>query len=178
MNINDFTFDNPKYAPLRNPAREVIGAYQTANRFLDTTQEVLYIEYGMKYLSRLVHNLAHEMPKRFDKFGDMLHERHLMTEYASTPELDWREELKSVDDCFAMVIRVLESVQEALEKFHVVTDNAEFRPMALKTEEFMLQISEDYTMFLQLWKRFNVEKGSLTSFDSYCAKFLHDEDDD
>ena len=67
-----FNFDNPIYAPLRNPSREVIKAYQDANRYFDTTQEYVYIEQGMKYLSKIIHEQAHEFPKRIDSFIDML----------------------------------------------------------------------------------------------------------
>ena len=173
-----FNFDNPKYAPLREPSRAVIKAYQDANRFLDTTQEYVYIEQGMIFLSKLIHNQAHEYPKRFDEFIEMLHERHLMGEYPATPELDWKAELKSIDDVFGVIVRVFDEIQEALEGFHRVTDNADFRPMALFTEELMAQNSKDYTLFLQLWARWNEDGGSKTSFDSWCEKFLEEEEAD
>ena len=169
-----FNFDNPTYAVLREPSRGVIKAYQDANRFFDTTQEYVYIEQGMRYLARIIHNEAHEFPKRFDNFVDMLHERHLMGEYPETAELLWKEELKDLDDVFNLLIKVLDNIQEALENFHKVTDNEKFRPMALKVEEMMLENSGVYTKFLELWVRWNEEGGSKTSFDSYCAKYLHD----
>lgn len=173
-----FNFDNPIYAPLRNPSREVIKAYQDANRYFDTTQEYVYIEQGMKYLSKIIHEQAHEFPKRFDSFIDMLHERHLMGEYPSTEELNWKEELKELDDVFDIVIRVFDNIQEALEKFHEVTDNANFRPMALYTEELMAQNSKDYTKFLELAFRWQNDGGSKTSFDSWCKKLLDEGEND
>lgn len=169
-----FNFDNPKYAVLRNASRNVIKAYQDANRWMDTTQEYVYIEQGMPNFARIIHNQAHEYPKLFDEFVDMLHERHLMGEYPATEELNWREELKSVEDVFGLIIRIFEHINEALEDFHKATDNAEFRAMALKTEEFMLKNSQTYTVFLELANRWDDDRGSKTSFDSWCEEYLDD----
>lgn len=167
-----FNFDNPKYAPLREPSRAVIKAYQDANRYFDTTQEYVYIEQGMVFLSKIIHSQAHEFPKRFDAFVEMLHERHLMGEYPATDELDWRSELENIDDVFELLIRVLDNIHDALESFRKVTDNAEFRPMALYAEELMLENSRTYTKFLMLWARWDENAGSKTSFDSWCQKII------
>lgn len=165
----NFSYDNPKFAVLRDPARCVIAAYQNANRFLDTIQEYALIEEGMTNLSTVIHRQAHEYPGRFDRFAEMLHERHLMAEYPETPEMDWREELKSLDDVFRCVLDAMDMIEAALEEFHAVTDNAAFRPMALLTEEMMAQNSADYTMFLDMWARWDNDGGSKTSFDSWVA---------
>lgn len=176
MNVKEYyNYDNPKFLPLRQPARDVVDAYQRANRFLDTCKESLYIEHGLIHTSEMVHRLAHEMPKRFDVFGDMLHERHLMVEYPGTPELT--ERVESVDKAFEIVITVLEEIQDALERFRAVTDNAEFRPMALKTEELMLQNSQDYTRVLDAWAMYG-ERGSATSFDNWVLHLMETEGED
>lgn len=167
-----FSYDIEPFASLREPARAVVSAYQTANRFFDTVQEYVYIEQGMPFLSHAIHARAHEFPLRFDTFIDMLHERHLMGEYPATPELDWRAELKDLDDVFSIIIRVLDTIRKALEDFRAKTDNSDFREMALKTEELMLQNSADYTKFLQAWVRWDEEGGSKTSFDSWCRHFF------
>lgn len=173
MNIKEiYSYDNPSFSPLRNPARDVVKAYQDAARFFDTAQEYVYIEQGMQNLAKVIHENAHRFPKRFDAFIDMLHERHLMGEYPETPELDWKEELKSVDDVFSFLLRVLENIQNALEEFHRVTDTAPFRPMALKTEELMLENSENFIPYLEMWSRWDADGGSKTSFDSWCEKYL------
>lgn len=172
-----FNFDNPKYAPLREPSRRVIAAYQDANRYYDTAQEYVYIEQGMPFLSQFIHERAHKFPERFDTFIEMLHERHLMGEYPSTDELNWREELHNLDDVFYLLIRVLDHIQEALEAFHNVTDNPDFRPMALFTEELMAQNSALYTQIIALWNRWDEEGGSKTSFDSWVQKIIEEEND-
>ena len=78
MNIyTQYTYKNTEYEAIRDPARGVVAAYQDAARFLDTIKEWVYIETGMIHTSEFIHRMAHEMPKRFDRFGDILHERHL-----------------------------------------------------------------------------------------------------
>lgn len=173
MKLKDiYNFDNEKYAPLRNSSIAVSKAYLDCNRYLDSCKEYVYIEEGMTNLSKIVHLQAHKALERLDNFGDLLHERHLMQIYPETQMLDWKAEFKDLDSVFEFVIRTLENIQEALEKFHKVTDNAEFRAMSLKTEEFMLDNSKDYTKFLEIGFRWQNEGGSKTSFDSWCKNFL------
>lgn len=174
-----YSYDNAVFAGLRDPARAVIAAYQNANRFLDAVQEYALIEEGMPNLSRAIHLQAHKYPARFDRFADMLHERHLMAEYPTTPEMDWREELKDLDDVFRCIIDAMEDIQDALEGFRAATDNAQFRPMALLSEELMAENSADYTPFLEMWARWDSDSGSKTSFDSWVRHFagLCEEDD-
>lgn len=166
-----YSYDNPLFAPLRDPARAVIAAYQNGNRFFDTVQEYALIEEGMPNLSTVIHRQAHQFPGRFDSFAEMLHERHLMAEYPETPEMDWREELKGIDDIFRCLMAAFEEIQTALENFRKVVDNADFRPMALKAEELMTQNSADYTKFLDMWARWDNEGGSKTSFDSWVRHY-------
>ena len=160
------------FAVLREPSRNVIAAYQNANRFFDTIQEYVYIEQGMPNLAKAIHEQAHKFPQIFDRFADMLHERHLMAEYPATAEMDWKATLKSIDDVFETIISVFEDIQDALEKFHVLTDNGKLRPMALFSEELMSANSKDYTKFIQAWMRWNEDGGSKTSFDSWCRELF------
>ena len=80
-----YNYTNPRYAGLRDPMRRVVGAYQNANRFLDTVQEWVYIEAGMIHTSRMIHNLAHKMPEQFDKVADMEAEAQAEPEEAIMP---------------------------------------------------------------------------------------------
>lgn len=162
-----YNYDNAAFAPLREPAREVVAAYQTAARFLDTVQESLRMEHGMAFTADVVHALAHEMPKRFDQFGDALHERHLMIEYPATPELV--ERIEEPEKAFEIVIGVLNDVQEALERFRAIADTPLLRPMALAAEELMLKNSRDYTLILEMWTMWDSDV-SKTSFDNWVKK--------
>jgi len=145
-----FSYDAPVYKEIKEPARQVVEAYQNAARFLDTLQEWVYIETGMVHTARKLHVLAHEMPKRFDVFGDILHERHLMVMYPPTPELT--EDIADMNRVFEIAIGILDEIQNALEKFRTAADNPMLRPMALKTEELMMQNSFEYTQILEMWK--------------------------
>lgn len=158
-----FSFENPKFAELKEPAKAVVDAAQRVNRFLDTVQEWFYIE-GVPFTSMFFHKISHEYPLVFDRFIDMLHERHLMGIYPATPELT--EDIEDADKAFEIAIGVLDEFQDALEAFHAATDNAEFRPMALKTEEFMLQNSGYYTKILEAWFMWD-KTNSASSFDSW-----------
>lgn len=162
-----YNYDNAVFAPVRDPARDVVAAYQTAARFADTVQESLRIEHGMVFTADIIHELAHEMPKRFDQFGDMLHERHLMVEYPATPELV--ERIEAPEKAFEIIIGVLDEIQEALERFRKATDSAILRPMSLFAEELMLKNSRDYTLILELWTMWD-DSTSKTSFDSWAKK--------
>lgn len=174
----NYSYDNPKFAPLRDPARAVIAAYQQGNRCLDTIQEYALIEEGMPHLAAAIHRQAHEYPARFDRFAEMLHERHLMAEYPATEEMDWREELHDVDDIFRCVTDAMEDIADALEAFRAVVDNGTFRPMALFTEELMVQNSADYTRFLEMWARWDNDGGTKTSFDSWVRHIAEEDDEE
>lgn len=75
--------DNSK---LLSSARVVVSAYQNANRWLDSIKESILIDYNCPYFSKIVHNLAHTMPARFDKFGDILHTVNMKVPYPATSE--------------------------------------------------------------------------------------------
>lgn len=169
-----YNYTNPRYAGVRDPMRRVVGAYQNANRFLDTVQEWVYIETGMIHTSRMIHNLAHKMPEQFDRVADMLHERHLMVEYPATPELT--EEIGTMDRAFEIVIECLNEVQEALERFRAVTDNPELRPMTLMSEEFMAELSGYYTKVLAAWNMWD-QGVSPSSFDNWISHLMEEEEE-
>lgn len=158
-----------KFESLRGTARDVTRAYSDVNKWLDTLKEYVYIELGMPNLSDLIHDSSHTQLERLDVFGELLHERHLMQEYPTTQEVDIFAEMGEgeLDNVFEFITRCYEHIDEALESFHEQTDNAEFRAMALKTEELMLANSKDYTTVLNLWQRWDNDGGSLTTFDNY-----------
>jgi hypothetical protein len=171
MKLKDiFNYDNPKYQTLKEPSRIVSGAYSSANKWLDQLKEYIYIEYGMIFLSNVIHANAHIQLERLDIIADLLHERHLEQFYPTTEELDLRAEVKDVDDCFNLIIRILDNVQNALNEFYKQTDTADLKPMSLKIEELMLENSKDYTKFLEMWQMWDNFDGSLTSYDSWVEK--------
>lgn len=169
MKVTDrFSWDKEPYAPAREPAKAVVGAMQDAARWLDTVQEWVLMDAGMPHTARVVHDMAHTFPAKFDKFIDMLHEQHLKGEYPSTAELT--EPIESVDKAFELVIAALDNVKTALTEFHSVTDNDDIRPMALYAENALQENSADYTKILFMWKMWD-ENGNKTSYDNWVKDF-------
>lgn len=148
----------------------MIAAYQDAARQLDALQEYAYIEAGLTHTARMIHNLAHEMPKRFDVFADMLHEQHLMAEYPQTPEFP--SEYRDMDEVFERLLGALDKVQEALAGFHKAVENRMLMPMALLSEELMLQNSQSRTRFMELWAMYDDPSVSASSFDNWALHLL------
>jgi len=59
-------------------------AYQNANKWLDTIKEYVYTDLSCVFFSSFIHELAHTMPERFDKFGDILHTLNIKVPYPAT----------------------------------------------------------------------------------------------
>ncbi len=177
MKLRDrYGWEKPLYAGLRDKARAVVGAYQNAARHLDALQEFVYIEIGLVHTAHKIHNLAHEMPKRFDAFGEMLHENHLMTEYPATPEFqNMYEDMDEVFDCIA---GVLDEIQMALYAFREEAEkDARLLPMALVAEDLMVENSQSRTLFNEMWAMYDDTTVSATSFDNW-VKDLDDGEGD
>ena len=162
---NYFSYDAERYGELREAARGVTGAYGAQNKWLDTMQEWLLIEKGMKHTSDIIHGIAHRALVYLDEFSDVLHERHLMTEYPATEELD--ERFEDPSDVFAAVTAALDRTGEALDFFRKKADALGLRELALGAETLMIKNSREYDAVLKLWKMW--ENGvSETSFDNWA----------
>lgn len=177
MKLRDrYGWEKPLYAGLRDKARTVVGAYQNAARHLDALQEFVYIEIGLVHTAHKIHNLAHEMPKRFDAFGEMLHENHLMTEYPATPEFPNMYE--DMDEVFDNIAGVLDEIQMALHAFREEAEkDARLLPMALVAEDLMVENSQSRTLFNEMWAMYDDTTVSATSFDNW-VKDLDDGEGD
>jgi len=51
---------------------------------MDIIKEFLFTDMGCPFFSSYIHNLAHTMPVRFDKFGDILHTIDMKIPYPAT----------------------------------------------------------------------------------------------
>lgn len=170
---NIFNYKNERYAMLREPMRGVIGAYQDGNRWLDTTQEYLYIEQGLVNCARVFHEQAHKFLQEMDGFVDMLHENHLMGEYPTTEELDWQEELVDVNSAFELVVRIFDHIEDALTTFRDVANTNRHLAMGLTAEDLIVANSQKRTKFLEMWNMWN-NNVKASSFDNWCKKYLED----
>lgn len=168
-----YSYNNPIFAPLKEPATAVVGAAQKVNRYLDTIQEWFWM-IGAKNTSAYIHSVAHKYPALFDEFVDMLHERHLHGIYPATEQMT--REIADCGEAFAIAIEVLDELNDALEAFRTVTDNGKFRPMCLKTEELMLKNSAEYTKILEIWEMVN-DADDCAAFDTWVKVTMMEDGD-
>lgn len=164
--LKDFyNYENEPFSSLRDAARAVTGAFGAQNKWLDTMQEWLYIERGMKHTSDLIHGIAHRALVYLDEFSDILHERHLMTEYPATPELD--EDFNDPSEIFEAVISAVERTGAALKRFRDTANELNLAPLAISTETLMAKVSAEQTVVLALWQMWD-QGVSASSFDNWA----------
>lgn len=165
----NFSYDNPRYAPIREASRKAVAAFQDAARHLDSIQEWVYIKSGLVHTAHMIHERAHQQPARFDKLGDALHTLHLMTEYPATAEFDLSL-LETMDDAFRECINALDRVAEALYEFREICEKLpDTVSLALEAENLLMENSADYTDILDAWNMWDKAK-SPTSFDNWIAR--------
>ena len=163
-----YNYDNEPFLTLRDAARAVTGAFGAQNKWLDTMQEWLFIERGMKHTSDIIHGIAHRALVYLDEFSDILHERHLATEYPATPELD--EVFNDPSEVFEAVISALDRTGAALKRFRDAANEANLAPLAISTETLMAKVSAEQTVVLALWQMWD-QGVSASSFDSWALHF-------
>ena len=174
MKLRDWAgWENPTFSLLRDHARNVIKAYQDAARHLDALQEWTYIEAGLIQTGKHIHQMAHWMPQQFDKFGDMLHENHLMVEYPATPEFP--NIYADMDEVFESIINILDEIQGALFKFRAAAEkNSATLPMALYAEDLMQRASNQRTIITEMWQMYDDPDVGPTSFDNWVMHLTED----
>lgn len=170
MNIrSEFNFDNPKYAPLREPSRRVMQSMRTAMAYLDSVKEYVLLEMGLPFTSLAIHEQAHEYGDMWDEFTDIMHQRHLMMEIPPTPELERRVE--NMDDAFEIIVERINEIENALVEFIRVCDEMMIYPLARQAETIQIENSEDLERWLiagTMWEN----RHSDTSFDSWMMRLL------
>lgn len=160
-----YNYENERFAPLRNAAREVTGAFGAQNKWLDTMQEWLFIERGMKHTSDIIHGIAHRALVYLDEFSDVLHQRHLATEYPGTAELD--ERFTDPSEIFEAAIEAIDRTGRVLKEFRDRANEADLAPLAITTEAIMEKVSREQTVVLALWQMWD-QGMSASSFDSWA----------
>lgn len=155
------------YSQIRDAARGVTGALGAQNKWLDTIQEWLFIEAGLRHVSDIIHGIAHRALVYVDDFSDILHERHLETEYPATPELG--EKPRDVGDAMETVCTILEQTEKALVAFRNETAGS-LPGMSLKSEDLIMKVSAEQTVVLAMWQMW--DKGvSASSFDNWALHY-------
>ena len=159
-----YSYEAERFTVLRDAGRGVTGAFGNTNKWLDTVQEHVRITFGMPHTSDAIHAIAHAALVWLDEFSAILHERNLMTEYPAT--MEFAEDLPDMETVFEVVIGILEELDGALDRFRMAADRPSLRPLALKTEEIMMDVSGEYTKVLEMWSMWDTGV-SASSFDGW-----------
>lgn len=145
-------------------ARIVMTAYQNANRWLDSIKESILIDYNCPYFSKIVHDLAHTMPVRFDSFGDILHTINLKVPYPSTEE--YPSEVKSIKGYINDIYSILDSIKESLLAFKkVVEGNPSTAPMSIICDPLLSDIQEEYEYYIRVESQLPYYGSNLAHWD-------------
>lgn len=165
-----FDYKTGGFAAVRDAAKEATGAYQDAARGLDTLKEWVLIEMGMPNTAEAIHALAHEQPKRFDRLGDILHQRHIMQLYPATAEYTVRPE--DLDGVFEQVIGLLERIEAALRLCVQRADENGLYALGRAFENLEMENSASYEKFMYAWQMYSRNDMSATSFENWIARLF------
>ncbi|MBQ0125891.1 MAG: hypothetical protein KBS59_06170 [Clostridiales bacterium] len=168
MKKRDFyNYKNPKFAPLREPMRNVMSAYGQAEKYFAAIKEVTWARFGMKSLTNYIHALEHIQPDEVDKFKSIMSEIGLEVEYPATPELD-TEQFADLDEVFKVCADIIDANDEALHGFveFIDTNHKEFSSLARKVENLQMQNSAERTFILEAWSMWD-NGTSESSFDNW-----------
>lgn len=156
------------------PAEAVMAAYQNANKWLDSIKEVVYTKLNCPFFSSYIHNLAHSMPGRFDKFGDILHTVDMEIPYPATTEIAHKP--SDIGEALEAVFGALNQIKEALNVFIKQADE-EAHGMACAAETLLNDIEQEYPMLFRLRAKWNDCGGDTMDFDKYVGQYVDHKDD-
>lgn len=165
-----FILDIPKEEDF---ACSVIAAYQNATKWLDTIKEMIYHDYSCVFFSDYIHKLAHSMPEKFDKFGDILHTANIKIKYPDTRELD--EVPNSPEEAFDVILDIFNAIKGSLNNFIKYVDDNN-HGMACATEELLMDIDKEYTPLFRMKKALENCNGDYASFDKWIHQYLENKD--
>lgn len=169
-----YNYEDPRFSPLRDAARRATAAYQDAERGMDALKEWVLVAFGLVHTSDAIHRLAHKQPKRFDGIGDILHQRHLMQEYPTTPE--YRNRPEDMDGVFSEVIRLLGDIEDALRDCVGASEEVGLYSLARQFENLQMENSKSYETMLYAWQMYDKTDGSATSYDNWVEKLFDGEE--
>lgn len=152
-------------------ATNVMASYQNANKWLDIIKEYLLMNCGCVFFSNYIHNLAHSMPVRFDKFGDILHTIDMKVPYPATAYID--SEPSSVEESFDKVCTILDNISSALVEFIGVSESNNYKAMSVSAEALLEDISNEYTNLKRMRRVLNQCEGDIVKFDKWVAQYLN-----
>lgn len=170
-------WDNPRFAPMREPMRRVMEAYGNAEKWFADIKDRVLCDMGMPFLSDAIHKLEHKQPERVDAFADIPHDYHLRLPYPGTPELD-EDFNDDLDRVFEVCVVIVDAVDGALGDFIRVTADGEFNALSLKAEELQMQNTGDRQKLLSAWSMWDTGSMSRASFDNWCRNLFAEDGED
>ena len=149
---------------------KVMESYQNANKWLDTLKEDLLMNHGCIFFSNYVHNLAHTMPERFDKFGDILHTIGKIVPYPATQSIESNG--AEINTIFESIFTILGAISESIAKFVECANSQGFRAAGISAEELLVDISKEYTNLIRM-KTVYEKSDDLIKFDKWVAQYMN-----
>lgn len=171
------SWDNPRFAPMREPMRRVMEAYGNAEKWFADIKDRVLCDMGMPFLSDAIHRLEHKQPERIDEFAEIPHDYHLRLMYPGTPELD-EDFDNDLDRVFEVCVAIVDGVNEALGGFIRATADGEFNALSLKAEELQIANTDDRRKLLDAWTMWDQGGMSRATFDSWCRKLFEGGEDE
>lgn len=160
----------PNADPILSSAEQVMASYQNANKWLDSIKEYVLMDLGCVFFSNYIHNLAHTMPARFDKFGDILHTADTKVPYPATAGIpNMPSDIPSV---FQQVLDILGVISASLRGFIKITQDTEAHAMACSAEELLVDIEGEYTDLYRLRRAYNSSQ-DIIKFDKYVNHYIN-----
>lgn len=148
----------------------VMESYQNANKWLDSIKEFVLMDLSCVFFSNYIHNLAHTMPARFDKFGDILHTADIKVPYPATSAIpNMPSDIPSV---FQQIFDILGAISTSLRGFIKNTQDTEAHALACSAEELLVDIEGEYTDLYRLRRVYSSCQDTI-KFDKYVNHYLN-----
>lgn len=160
----------PSVNPIISSAEKVMESYQNANKWLDSIKEYVLMELGCLFFSDYIHKLAHTMPVRFDKFGDILHTADIVVPYPATSAIaNMPTDIPSTID---QIYSIVSAIRNSLLEFIKATQDTEGHALACSAEELLIDISKEYTNLYRMNRAYNNCNSSIIDFDKWVLEYL------
>lgn len=155
--------------PIAVSTVKVMEAYQNANKWLDSIKEVLLMDLGCVFFSNYVHELAHTMPARFDKFGDILHMADMKVPYPATGAIP--NSPTNISESFRMIYEILNIISTSLRGCIKAAQDSDHHAIACAVEELLLDIEKENTHIHRMRRVFD-SCGDALKFDTWVAQYI------
>lgn len=168
--LADIKDPTPSTDPVIGSAELVMASYQNANKWLDSIKEFVLMDLGCVFFSNYIHNLAHTMPARFDKFGDILHTADITVPYPATDAISGMP--SDIPSVFQQIFDILGSISLTLRGFIKLTQDTGYHAMACSAEELLIDIEGEYTTLYRL-RRAYLNCQDIIKFDKWVNQYIN-----